>query len=162
MNQFNTLNIEEQNESIREWNRQLTSSQFKSRTSPLNTSPVVSVIMGRLNHHVIDNGDVEAHPTDFPVKFNSGYVPNSATIQLYTFIVVKLTISWNYSTQNMMKIFCMLISKCFRIAWCLTVLQNLYSLYCVVLLICRSKNFSNIFHVTLFYICPYQGQCETV
>ena len=32
-------------------------------------------VMGRLNHHAIDNGDVEVHPSYFPVEFNSEYVP---------------------------------------------------------------------------------------
>ena len=31
--------------------------------------------MGKLNHRAIDNGDVEVHPSDFPVEFNSGSVP---------------------------------------------------------------------------------------
>ena len=39
--------------------------------SPLNTSPVVSAIIGRLTHHAIDNGDVKVHSSDFPVGFNS-------------------------------------------------------------------------------------------
>ena len=26
--------------------------------------------MGRLNHHAIDNGDVQVHTSDFPVEFN--------------------------------------------------------------------------------------------
>ena len=32
---------------------------------------MVSAIMGRLNNHVIDNIDVEVHPSDFPIEFNS-------------------------------------------------------------------------------------------
>ena len=34
------------------------------------TSPVVSAIMGRLNHHDIDNGDVEVHPSYFSAESN--------------------------------------------------------------------------------------------
>ena len=30
--------------------------------------------MGRLNHHTIDNGDVEVHPLEFPFEYNSEYV----------------------------------------------------------------------------------------
>ena len=35
--------------------------------------------MGRLNHHAIDNGDVEFHPSDFPVESNSESFPNPDT-----------------------------------------------------------------------------------
>ena len=31
--------------------------------------------MGILNHHTIDNGDVQVHRSEFPVEFNSEYVP---------------------------------------------------------------------------------------
>ena len=71
MNQFNALYGEEPNEPIREWNRQHPAVYLKSRTSPTNTRPVFLAIMGRLNHHEIDNGGVEVHPSDFPVEFNS-------------------------------------------------------------------------------------------
>ena len=40
---------------------------------------MVSAIMGRLNNHAIDNGDVEVHPSEFPVEFNSGYVTDPDT-----------------------------------------------------------------------------------
>ena len=48
-------------------------------TFPPNTSPVVSDIMGRLNHHYIDNGDVEVQPSEFLVKSNSECVPDPDT-----------------------------------------------------------------------------------
>ena len=67
MNQCNTLHGEEQNETPREWNSQPTADQFKSRTSPPNTSPVVSNMMEILNHHAIDDDDVEVQPSDYPV-----------------------------------------------------------------------------------------------
>ena len=35
--------------------------------------------MGRLNHHAIDNGDVEVHPSEFPVEFISEFVPDLDT-----------------------------------------------------------------------------------
>ena len=38
--------------------------------------------MGRLNHHAIDNGDVEVHTPEFPVKFNSESVPDPGTTQI--------------------------------------------------------------------------------
>ena len=63
MDQFSTLHGKELNEPPREWSRQPPADHFKSRTPPTNTSPVVSPIMGRINHHTIDNGDVEFQPT---------------------------------------------------------------------------------------------------
>ena len=60
--QFNALHGDKPTDKPREWNRQLIAVHFKYHTSPLKTSPVFSVIMGRLNHCAIDNGDVEVHP----------------------------------------------------------------------------------------------------
>ena len=62
INNFNALHGEETNEPPRDWNIQPTVSHFKSRTSTPKTIPMVSSITGRLNHHSIDNGDVEFHP----------------------------------------------------------------------------------------------------
>ena len=46
-------------------------------------SPVVSAIMGRLNYHTIDSGDVEVKPSNFPVESNSESVtdPNTNLIK---------------------------------------------------------------------------------
>ena len=79
MNHFNALHGEEPSELPGVCNIQPPEAHFKSSTSPHKTSPVVSDIMGRLNHHVIDNGDVEVHPSEFPVEFNSESVPDSDT-----------------------------------------------------------------------------------
>ena len=62
INQFNALHGDEPIDSPIEWNSQPPAANVKYRTSPPKTSPVVSVIMGRLNHHAIDNSDVEVHP----------------------------------------------------------------------------------------------------
>ena len=35
--------------------------------------------MGILNHHSIDNGDVEFHPSEFPFEPNSESVPDPDT-----------------------------------------------------------------------------------
>ena len=40
---------------------------------------MVLAIVGRLNHHAMDNGDVEVHPSEFPVEFNSESVPDPDT-----------------------------------------------------------------------------------
>ena len=48
-------------------------------TSRPKTSPAVSAITRRLNHHVFDNGDVEVHPSYFPAEYNSEYIPDPET-----------------------------------------------------------------------------------
>ena len=77
INQFNALHGEEPNEPPREWSDQPPEDHFKLRTSPTNTSPVVSAIMGILNHYDIDNGDVNT--SDFPIEFNYESVPDPDT-----------------------------------------------------------------------------------
>ena len=59
MNQLNSLDGDGTTEPQREWNIQHPAVNFKYRTSPPKTSPVVLAIMGIFNHHSIDNGDVE-------------------------------------------------------------------------------------------------------
>ena len=63
MIQFNALYGENPNEPTIEWNTQPPPYHFKSITSPHNTSSVVSAIMVMINHHAIDNGDVDANPS---------------------------------------------------------------------------------------------------
>ena len=38
--------------------------------------------MGRLNHHDIDNGDVEFHPSDYPFEYTSESVPDPDTTSI--------------------------------------------------------------------------------
>ena len=64
MNQFNALHGDEPKEPPRELNSQPLESHFKSTSSTSRTNPVVSAIMGKLNHHAIDNGDITS---DVPV-----------------------------------------------------------------------------------------------
>ena len=52
---------------------------LKYQTSPPKTSPVVSAILGRLNHHVIDNCDVEVYPSEYPFESTSEYVLHTET-----------------------------------------------------------------------------------
>ena len=40
---------------------------------------MVLAIRARLNHHVIDDSDVEVHPSEFPFESNSEYVPDTDT-----------------------------------------------------------------------------------
>ena len=79
MNQFNVIHYYEPTEPSTEWNSQPTPVHFKFRTSPPKTSPVVFSIMVRLNHHAIDNGDVQVYHSAYP--FESAYdpVPNPDT-----------------------------------------------------------------------------------
>ena len=76
INQFNSLHGDEPNEPPREWNIQAPAAYFKSRTSPSKTNPTVSAIMGRLNHHDIDNSDVKVTTSEFPVESNSESFPD--------------------------------------------------------------------------------------
>ena len=61
INQFNTFHGEEPTYPPREWKIQPPTYHFKSSNSTPNTIPVVSDIMGRLNHHELENCDVEVH-----------------------------------------------------------------------------------------------------
>ena len=71
MNSFNSLYVEEPNDPPKYWNSRQLADHLKSRTFNSKTITVVSTIIGRLNHHAIDNSDVEVHSSDFPVESNS-------------------------------------------------------------------------------------------
>ena len=79
MNQFNALHGDETNEPPRDWNSNPPAAHFKYRTSPSKTNPVISAIMGRLNHHSIDNGDVKVPTSEFPVESHSESVSDPDT-----------------------------------------------------------------------------------
>ena len=79
MNQLSVLCCDEPTELPREWNIQPTEDHFKYRTSPPKNSPVVSAIMGRLNHHSIDNSDIDIHPSEFPIESSSESVTDPDT-----------------------------------------------------------------------------------
>ena len=66
MNQFNSLHGDEPTDPIRAWKIQPLAFYLKPWKSPPKTSPVIFVIMGRLNRHAVDNGDVEFHPSEDP------------------------------------------------------------------------------------------------
>ena len=76
MNQFNALHGDEPKELPREWNSQPPAAHFKSKSSPSRTNPLVSAIIGKLNHRAIDNGDITS---DVPVESNYDSVPDSYT-----------------------------------------------------------------------------------
>ena len=79
MNQFNAIHCDEPKEPPREWNSQPPAVHFKSRSSPFRTNPVVYYIMGKLNNHAIDNGDVKIPTSDVPVESNYDSVPDPDT-----------------------------------------------------------------------------------
>ena len=70
MNQLNALHGDKPKEPPREWNSQPPAAHFKSRSSPSRTNPVVSSIMGKINHHAIDNGDIQIPTSDVPDESN--------------------------------------------------------------------------------------------
>ena len=59
MNQLDALHGDEKYEPPRYSNIQTAAVHFKYQTSTPKTSPMVLDIMGRINHHLVDNGDVE-------------------------------------------------------------------------------------------------------
>ena len=79
INQFNAHHGNEPKEQPREYNSQPPAAHFKYRTSPSSTNPVISDIMGKLNHHAIYNGDVKIPTSDIPVDSNYDPVPDPDT-----------------------------------------------------------------------------------
>ena len=76
MNKSNALHGDEPKDPPREWNSQPPASHSKSRSYPPRTNLVVSAIMGKLNHHVINNGDITS---DVPVESSYDSVPDPDT-----------------------------------------------------------------------------------
>ena len=79
MNQFNALHGDKPKEPPREWNIQPLAYHFKSSSYPSRTKPVISAIMGKLNHHAMDNNDVKVPTLDVPVESNYDSVTNTDT-----------------------------------------------------------------------------------
>ena len=75
MNQLNTLHGDNPNDTPRGWNIQPLTVYLTFRNYPPNNSPVFLAIMGILNNHVVDNGDVEVYPSEYPFLSNSDSVP---------------------------------------------------------------------------------------
>ena len=79
MNQFNALHGDKPKEIVKERNIQPPAAHLKSRSSPSRTNPVFSAIMGKLNHHAIDNGDINS---DVPVESIYESIPDPYTIPI--------------------------------------------------------------------------------
>ena len=75
INQSNELRVNETTEPLRYWKSQPPEVHFKYCIPPPNTSPLVSDITGRLNHHAVDNGDLDIYPTDYALKYGYDSVP---------------------------------------------------------------------------------------
>ena len=76
MNQLNALHGDKPKEPPGEWNSQPPEAHFKSKSSHSRTNPMVSTIMGKLNHHAINNGDITS---DVPVESSYDSVPDPDT-----------------------------------------------------------------------------------
>ena len=79
MNKFDAIHGDKPKEPANEQNRHPTTAHFKYRTSTSRTNPVISAIMGKLNHHAINNVDVKIPTSDVPVESNYDSVPDPYT-----------------------------------------------------------------------------------
>ena len=79
MNQLNALHGNKTTDPPIYWNIQPQAVQFKSRTSPPKSSPVLSAIMDRLNHHAIDNDNFEVHISEYPFESITEYFSDPET-----------------------------------------------------------------------------------
>ena len=66
---------------------------LKSRTSPSRTNPVISDIMGKLNHHSIDNGDVKFPLQTFKLNLPMTQFQIKTPLQLNQLMMMKWIIS---------------------------------------------------------------------
>ena len=105
MNQFNSFRGDAPTDPPRDWNSQPPAVHFKSCNFTLKNGPVVSAIVGGVNYCVIGNGDVEAHPLEYPFEYTSEYFDIHTPLQSNQYMMIKCTISWNYSTYSMIMIF---------------------------------------------------------
>ena len=60
----------------------------------------------------------------FQLNLNPNQFQIQTPLQLNQLMIIKWIIFWNYSIQNMMSIIWMLTSRCFKLHWCLTLLQD--------------------------------------
>ena len=73
-NKSNAIHGDEPNELPIECNIQPLEFHFKYRTPNPNTSPVILDLMGRLNNHAVDTGDVYFYTSEYPLEYISEYV----------------------------------------------------------------------------------------
>ena len=111
MNKFNALRVDEAIDPTIEWNRQTPPDHFKYRKSPTKTSPVVSAITTELIIipliMVVLRFTLHVLHLNLPLNLFQIRTPHQSN----QVMIMKCTISWNYSTQDMMMLFWMLTSR---------------------------------------------------
>ena len=117
MDQFNALHGDEPNETPRECNIQPPESYFRSRTSPLNTSPVVSSIIGGIIIMLLIMVMLRFTLHSFQLNWTLNIFQIKKPLRLNQLMMMKWTIYWNYFTQKNMNIFCVLTYRWFRLDW---------------------------------------------
>ena len=105
MNQFNIIHSDETTEKTREWNRQPPPFHFKYRYCHTKTSPVAMAILGILNHHAVDNDDVEVCSSYYPIESTSDSVSDTYPTKKNQFMIMKWTNLWTSSNKITMMIF---------------------------------------------------------
>ena len=74
MNQFNELHGDNTNKATKEWNIQV---HLKNHIYAQKRITMGSYIKGRINHHAVDNGDVDVYPSNYPLEYTSASVPDT-------------------------------------------------------------------------------------
>ena len=102
INKFNAHHDEKPKEPPIEWSSQPPAYHLKSTTSPSRTNPLISDIIGELNHHAIDNGDVKIPTSDFPVESNYESVtdPDTTPIKSIDYDEIDHLLKFFYSGHN--------------------------------------------------------------
>ena len=154
MNQCNALHGDEPNEPPREWNSQPPEARYKSRTPLQKTNPAISDIIGRLNHCAIDNGDIKVHNSYFQLSLTMNQFQIQTPLRLNQLMTTKWTVSWDSSIKNMINIFWMLFSRCFKLDLRLPLIQSFtqYLLCCFINLEDRMLQSHIVCHS--FYVFP--------
>ena len=121
MNQFNALHGDEPREPPREWNIHLW--KLTSNPGPLLPEPTLwfqiswgnLIIMPQIMVILLQTFQLTLAITSFHIQ---------TPLLSNQLMIMKWIISWNYSTQNMMMIFQMLTSRCFKLDWWSPLLQS--------------------------------------
>ena len=76
-NKSNAMSADEPTEPPRYWNSQPLAVHFKYHTRLTKTITMVLAIMGILNHHDIDNGDVEVYTSGYTLESTPDSFPRT-------------------------------------------------------------------------------------
>ena len=113
MNQFNSIRGDVPTDPPREWNSPYPEYWFKSSISLPKTSPVLPASWGYLIIMPLIMMMLSFTLHSLPLNITLNLFQILTPLQPSQLMIMKWTISWNYSTKNTMMIFCMLTSKCF-------------------------------------------------